>query len=98
MTNADYIWKNPGNKFKRKIEFEMVRSGEQYLRISDWVLCNWFHNLDPSADYLLPNVISIGPLLANNLPCGNFWSEDLTCLSWLDSQPPESVIYAALAA
>ncbi|KAG2715533.1 hypothetical protein I3760_03G082700 [Carya illinoinensis] len=39
-----------------------------------------------------------GPLLASNQlrdSVGNFWTEDATCLNWLDRQPPHSVIYVA---
>ncbi|KAK2655551.1 hypothetical protein Ddye_008603 [Dipteronia dyeriana] len=75
--------------------FKYVKSIHQTLELSDWVLCSWFQELDPSASHLLPNIIPVGPLLANGKPSGNFWSEDLTCLTWLDRQSPGSVIYAA---
>ncbi|KAL5749115.1 hypothetical protein ACOSP7_023718 [Xanthoceras sorbifolium] len=95
LSPAEFMWNNPGHPSLQKIMFEYVKSVNQTVELSDWVLCNWFQGLDPSADHLLPNIIPVGPLLANGKPSGNFWSEDLTCLSWLDRQPPGSVIYAA---
>ncbi|KAG6751622.1 hypothetical protein POTOM_043819 [Populus tomentosa] len=95
LSSDDYVWNVPGNKELQKVGFELVRSGEPFLRTSNWVLCNWYRDLDPSADGLLPTTLSIGPLLANDRPSGNMFSEDLTCLSWLDGQPPGSVVYVS---
>jgi hypothetical protein len=95
LSSDDYVWNFPGNKELQKVGFEFARSGEPFLRTSNWVLCNWYRDLDPSADGLLPTTLSIGPLLANDRPSGNMFSEDLTCLSWLDRQPPGSVVYVS---
>ncbi|KAL6003438.1 hypothetical protein ACLOJK_023665 [Asimina triloba] len=40
----------------------------------------------------------VGPLIAGRRHWhleGNFWQEDSTCLTWLDQQPEDSVIYVA---
>ncbi|CAN1312745.1 UDP-glycosyltransferase 83A1 [Linum perenne] len=71
----------------------------QYLSLFDCVILNSFHELEPSAFQLYPNFLPIGPLLTNShdsnqLP-GSFWSQDRTCLAWLDKHPPKSVIYVA---
>ncbi|CAN1151919.1 UDP-glycosyltransferase 83A1 [Linum perenne] len=70
----------------------------QYMSLFDCVLVNSFHELEPSAFQLYPNFLPIGPLVTNsnnsNLP-GSFWSQDRTCLAWLDKHPPKSVIYIA---
>ncbi|CAK7340721.1 unnamed protein product [Dovyalis caffra] len=95
LSSDDYVWNFSTNKELQKAGFAFVRSGEPYMRTSKWVLCNWFRDLDPSADDLFPNTFSIGPLLANDQPGGNFLSEDFTCLSWLDRQPPGSVVYVS---
>ncbi|CAK7327088.1 unnamed protein product [Dovyalis caffra] len=98
LDGADFIWNvRPGNKsnFNQKATFQYLLLVNQILKVPNWVLCNWFHELDPSANALLPNIIKVGPLLANGKSIGNFWSEDLSCLPWLDRQSPGSVIYIA---
>ncbi|GFP96089.1 7-deoxyloganetic acid glucosyltransferase [Phtheirospermum japonicum] len=50
-----------------------------------------------------PNIYTIGPLHANlksklaaNKAFSNrLWEEDRSCMAWLDSQPPRSVIYVS---
>lgn len=64
----------------------------------DWILCNSSHELEPGALKLVPRCVPIGPLLASNRlgqSAGNFWTEDSASLSWLDQQPPNSIIYVA---
>ncbi|KAJ6312951.1 hypothetical protein OIU77_014470 [Salix suchowensis] len=98
LDSADFIWRRPGNKSSlyQKDMFQYLLLVNQILKVPNWVLCNWFHELDPSATALLPNIISVGPLVANyGKSIGNFWSGDLTCLPWLDRQSPGSVIYIA---
>ncbi|KAL3573509.1 hypothetical protein D5086_024122 [Populus alba] len=41
LSSDDYVWNVPGNKELQKVGFELVRSGEPFLRTSNWVLCNW---------------------------------------------------------
>ncbi|KAL8234043.1 hypothetical protein R6Q59_020143, partial [Mikania micrantha] len=55
-------------------------------------------NLEPATFALFPKILPIGPLLATNRSTkqvGHFWSEDSSCLTWLDQQPFRSVIYVA---
>ncbi|KAI3721155.1 hypothetical protein L2E82_32160 [Cichorium intybus] len=52
-----------------------------------------------------PNLYAIGPLHAHlklrlesfsSLPSSNsLWKEDISCIPWLDSQPPKSVLYVS---
>ncbi|KDP31328.1 hypothetical protein JCGZ_11704 [Jatropha curcas] len=95
LTNTDYMWNFPGDKLFQKFWFQLFISVEKYLKESNWVLGNWFHDLDPSADDLLPNVIPVGPLLSSNNSSGSFFSQDSSCLTWLDKHPLQSVIYIA---
>ena len=98
LDSADFIWRRPGNKSNlyQKDMFQYLLLVNQILKVPNWVLCNWFHELDPSSNSLLQNIISVGPLVANNgKSIGNFLSGDLTCLPWLDRQAPGSVIYIA---
>ncbi|PIM99027.1 7-deoxyloganetic acid glucosyltransferase [Handroanthus impetiginosus] len=56
---------------------------------------------------LCPNIYTIGPLQAHlkaklaaketSLPAfsNSLWEEDRTCINWLDSQPPKSVLYVS---
>ncbi|XP_016649036.1 PREDICTED: UDP-glycosyltransferase 83A1-like, partial [Prunus mume] len=82
----------------QKIIFQaMVKSNKTTLA-SDWPLCNSAYDLEPAALTLAPEILPIGPLLASNRlgnSAGYFWPQDLTCLNWLDQQPPCSVIYVA---
>ncbi|KAK0591474.1 hypothetical protein LWI29_002594 [Acer saccharum] len=84
-------------KFQKNI-FKYASSTIQTYRNSNWVLCNSFNELDPWVCDLVPNMLTIGPLLASNHSghlAGNFWPEDSTCLSWLDKQAKGSVIYVS---
>ncbi|WKA08531.1 hypothetical protein VitviT2T_026247 [Vitis vinifera] len=68
------------------------------MDFSKWLLSNFVYELDSSACELIPNILSIGPLLASHHLghyAGNFWPEDSTCIGWLDKQPAGSVIYVA---
>ncbi|XP_065878495.1 UDP-glycosyltransferase 83A1-like [Euphorbia lathyris] len=96
FSDADLLWYYPGSEQMKRSTFYYLCLVNQNLKIPNWVLGNWFNELDPSADDLLPNLLSIGPLLANEQQStGNFWSEDLSCLSWLDRQDLGSVVYVA---
>ncbi|XP_027924092.1 UDP-glycosyltransferase 83A1-like [Vigna unguiculata] len=75
------------------------------LNLTEWWFCDTAHELEPEVLTLLPKLIPIGPLLridhrskTNNAPprsLGQFWEEDLSCMSWLDEQAHGSVVYVA---
>ncbi|KAI3793275.1 hypothetical protein L1987_35891 [Smallanthus sonchifolius] len=56
---------------------------------------------------LCPNLYAVGPLhshlkyklagqSSSSTPCSNsLWKEDTSCITWLDSQPPKSVLYVS---
>ncbi|KAF3789879.1 UDP-glycosyltransferase [Nymphaea thermarum] len=74
----------------------------QYLRIclqsiqDDLILCNSFPEIEFPAINLMKNPLPIGPLLSHNhLQFSMLWTEDSSCLGWLDRQPTRSVIYVS---
>ncbi|XP_057988388.1 UDP-glycosyltransferase 83A1 isoform X2 [Hevea brasiliensis] len=95
----ELLWSFPGNPDTEKFMFQhFVRKIAENVKICNWLLANSFYELEPSACNLIPNILPIGPLFASDhlgTYAGNFWAEDSTSLSWLDQQPPRSVIYAA---
>ncbi|BFG32863.1 hypothetical protein CerSpe_191370 [Prunus speciosa] len=95
VTSADIVWSYPGNESTQKIMFQHFFAIHQNVKKSDWLLCNWFQELNPYVGDLVPNMFPLGPLLANGKPAGNFWPEDSTCLGWLNRQPVGSVVYVA---
>ncbi|KAG6660201.1 UDP-glycosyltransferase 83A1-like [Carya illinoinensis] len=92
------LWVSPGNLPMQKNIFELVVRNIKSVKVAEWLLCNSTYDLEPAAFTLAKNILPIGPLLASNQlrdSVGNFWTEDATCLNWLDRQPPHSVIYVA---
>uniref|UniRef100_A0A5K1FES0 Uncharacterized protein n=1 Tax=Nymphaea colorata TaxID=210225 RepID=A0A5K1FES0_9MAGN len=74
----------------------------QYLLIclqsiqDDLVLCNSFPEIEFLAINLMKNLMPIRPLLSHNhLQFPMLWTEDSSCLGWLDQQPARSVIYVS---
>ncbi|XAR71972.1 7-deoxyloganetic acid glucosyltransferase [Bertholletia excelsa] len=78
---------------------------------SDGLILNTFEDLEqPALSHIrrhIPNIYAIGPLhahLASRLasessaappPSYSLWKEDRSCIAWLDSQPPRSVVYVS---
>jgi hypothetical protein len=95
---TEVFWCRPGDSKMQNVLFGLVLKGNHYVKLCNWLLCNSFYELDSPACNLIPGIIPVGPLLLGNQlssHVGSFWSEDLTCLSWLDKQPVGSVIYVA---
>ncbi|KAK6148593.1 hypothetical protein DH2020_019505 [Rehmannia glutinosa] len=96
MTTTDLMWYFPGDKNIQKSIFHITKGTIHHtINNADWILCNWFTELDPTSHNLTPNILPIGPLLANGQSSGSFCPEDSTCLAWLNTQPKNSVIYVA---
>ncbi|KAI3947517.1 hypothetical protein MKW92_000837 [Papaver armeniacum] len=94
----DFLWIRTYDQGMGKLLFHMGFSISKSIKLADWVLCNSFDKLEPAACDILPYIRTIGPLVGSsevNQTMGQFWAEDSTCLTWLDSQPANSVIYIA---
>ncbi|KAK1359344.1 UDP-glycosyltransferase 83A1 [Heracleum sosnowskyi] len=82
----------------RRSAFQHFVTSTEDLKYADKIISNSSVELEPDAFSSFPNMLAVGPLLASNSlgnQGGNFWPEDLACLSWLDQQPVSSVIYVA---
>ncbi|XP_047965767.1 UDP-glycosyltransferase 83A1-like [Salvia hispanica] len=90
-------WCFPSNPEMEKVFFERMKVYKEASK-AKWLLCNTCHELEPAAIELLPNVLPIGPLNlldSNNIKSTNFFSEDSSCLRWLDTKPDGSVVYVS---
>ncbi|XVF14382.1 hypothetical protein REPUB_Repub09cG0054100 [Reevesia pubescens] len=92
-------WTNVVDLATQQLILEYLKGNhEAILATADWLICNSAYDLEPGVFTLAakPKLLPIGSLSISNqlenLP-GNFWSEDTTCLEWLDQQPRDSVIY-----
>ncbi|KAL5723115.1 hypothetical protein ACHQM5_006552 [Ranunculus cassubicifolius] len=94
MNTDHFNWLCMGHPSLQKAIFDLNVFNTRCVKHADYLLCNSFYELEPSAFTLIPNLKLIGPLFATSR-LANFWPEDSTCLKWLDQQPHGSVIYVA---
>ncbi|KAF9624152.1 hypothetical protein IFM89_008090 [Coptis chinensis] len=94
MKASHFTWNCMGDFISPEIIFQTILRNNQHSKSADWVFCNTFDELEHAAIALVPKLLPIGPLPANN-QLGNLWPEDTTCLSWLDQQAARSVVYVA---
>lgn len=97
ISSAEIPWVSLGsNPERRRVSIRNVIRTNRLMEIAEAIICNTFREVEPEALALLPNAIPIGPLAGPmSKPTGHFLSQDLTCLSWLDTKAPGSVIYVA---
>ncbi|XP_031492204.1 UDP-glycosyltransferase 83A1-like [Nymphaea colorata] len=94
MDPAWFVWLNVGQE-NEKESFQFLLLCLQSIR-SDHILCNSFPEIEFPAINLIKNVMPIGPLLSDmHLQPSKLWTEDTSCLDWLDRQPARSVIYVS---
>lgn len=91
MRASDLVWCFPSDNGMQKSMFHTIKGIFHHMSNADWILGNWFHRLDPYATTVTPNILPLGPILGT----ASLRAEDSTCLTWLDAQPPQSVIYIA---
>jgi hypothetical protein len=81
---------------RRRNNIQNVLKTNLSMPLAEMIICNTSVEMEPNALALLPNALPLGPLVApSSGPAGNFLPEDLTCLTWLDAQAPDSVVYVA---
>ncbi|CAA3015387.1 UDP-glycosyltransferase 83A1-like [Olea europaea subsp. europaea] len=98
MKTTDFFWNCLGDETEQKLFFKLLVKNMQSVKSSDRLICNSSDWLEPGTFALFPDILPIGPLLASNRlgkSAGSFWQQDSGCLSWLDQQPRNSVIYVA---
>jgi len=90
MDPADLPWGG-----LRKVFFPQIVKEMKILELGEWWLCNTTCDLEPGALAISPRFLPIGPLMESDTNKNSFWEEDITCLDWLDQQPPQSVVYVS---
>jgi len=102
MNIGDFFWLNIGDIISSKMIFQYLIHCCQSLNLAEWWLCNTTHELEPGALSFVPKILPIGPLLRSydtksgtTKAIGQYWEEDLSCISWLDEQHHGTVLYVA---
>ncbi|KAK2420043.1 UDP-glycosyltransferase 83A1 [Trifolium repens] len=101
MDTEALVWSNvAADSLSLKKIFNYINHCSQTTNLSNWWLCNTTYELEPRPLSFLPKLLPIGPLLniyenKNEKSIGQFWKEDLSCMSWLDQQQHISVVYVA---
>ncbi|KAF9624161.1 hypothetical protein IFM89_008099 [Coptis chinensis] len=94
MNTSHLVWLCMGNQGLQETIFKAIVSNSRAVKLADYIICNSFSELEPSAFTLIPKFKPIGPLFASSR-LAHFWPEDSNCLRWLDQQEAKSVIYVA---
>ncbi|XP_057802727.1 UDP-glycosyltransferase 83A1-like [Salvia miltiorrhiza] len=101
--NDEFPWSIPGDLKHQKLFFNCEQSYKAANR-AKWLLSNTCYELEPAACDLHPNMLPVGPLHLvetaktqekSRSNSGNFYPLDTSCLIWLDTKPPASVIYVS---
>jgi UDP:flavonoid glycosyltransferase YjiC (YdhE family) len=97
IDSTEIPWASLGNTLeRRRLNIRNVLKTNQLMTLAEAIICNTSREMETEALAFLPNVLPVGPLVAPmSRPTGHFLPEDQTCLSWLDTQAPSSVIYVA---
>lgn len=97
MSTMTFMWVCLPKEMQKSV-FLYSYSSFKSAKTADYNLCNTFHEIEPEALKLVPDLLPIGPLLParhSGQPVGHFWPEDSSCLDWLDEQDNCSVVYVA---
>ncbi|KAL8543532.1 hypothetical protein ACS0TY_004181 [Phlomoides rotata] len=93
----EFAWSFPQDPKSQKSFLKFVTNhGGGKIDRDKLLLINTCYELESSACDMIPKSVPIGPLLESNASSScNFHPEDASCLSWLDTKPPKSVIYVS---
>ncbi|KAJ3702792.1 hypothetical protein LUZ61_006497 [Rhynchospora tenuis] len=77
--------------------FRYFENNVQSILKAQFIVCNSFQDFGHAIFTSFPNIIPVGPLPLRKATkaTGHFWSDDPTCIDWLDQQPANSVVYVA---
>jgi hypothetical protein len=92
------LWNNAGAPEGQPGVFQLVTRNNEAKDLAEVIVGNSFRDAEPGAFKLHPEILPIGPLVADlqfKKPVGHFLPENARCLEWLDVQPGRSVVYVA---
>uniref|UniRef100_N1R357 Putative UDP-glucosyltransferase n=1 Tax=Aegilops tauschii TaxID=37682 RepID=N1R357_AEGTA len=90
------LWSVDGGPEVQHVVFQLVCRNTEAASLADVVVCNSVPAAGATAFELFPDILPIGPLLADpGKPVGQFLPEDTRCLGWLNAHPVGSVVYVA---
>nr|XP_010923600.1 UDP-glycosyltransferase 83A1-like isoform X1 [Elaeis guineensis] len=98
LNTSQLPWNCVGDLDPEGVFFKLIVSNCQAIKHAETIICNTFYDLESPSFTLFPNLLPVGPLITSQQfgkAVGHFWQVDTTCMSWLDEQPANSVIYAA---
>ncbi|KAJ6795454.1 UDP-glycosyltransferase 83A1 [Iris pallida] len=91
-------WNLTSNPELRKSIYQYLMNNVRETKLAEFTISNSFQELESGAFAYMPNISPLGPLFADedsDRQTGQFWPEDASCMSWLNEQPANSVIYVA---
>ncbi|CAL4927424.1 unnamed protein product [Urochloa decumbens] len=91
-------WNNAGAAEDQPVIFQLVVRNNEAKELAEVTVSNSFRDAEPGAFELYPDILPVGPLLADpklEKPVGQFLPEDARCLGWLDARADRSVVYVA---
>ncbi|KAJ4820186.1 hypothetical protein LUZ62_032752 [Rhynchospora pubera] len=94
---TSFVWNFTQNSETQQRMFRYFDNNVQSVLKAQFIVCNSFQDFELPIFTDFPNIIPIGPHpfgKATNAT-GHFWSNDPTCIDWLDQQPVNSVVYVA---
>ncbi|XP_073126396.1 7-deoxyloganetic acid glucosyltransferase-like [Henckelia pumila] len=88
---------------------KLVLKEDDHIPLAQGLIFNTFQQLEApilsQMRNICPNIYAVGPLHthlktrvleAETTTSNSIWKEDMTCISWLDSQPLRSVVYVSI--